>query len=97
MDEKSMPTNWQGRPNDKKDGQAASIPLPTRRDLELRPELAAEFLEPDQIVAAKRLTPFGRKPLKRWERALLWILRVYVIAMQIVIVIAVIRALRAAR
>jgi hypothetical protein len=66
-----------------------------RKELELRPELAAELLEPDQIVAAKRVR-FGRKPLKRWERTMLWALRIYVIAMQIIVVIAVIRALHGA-
>ena len=64
-----------------------------REELELRPELAAELLEPDQVVAAKRVR-FGRKPLKPWERTLLWALRVYVVAMQIIVVLAVIRALR---
>ena len=66
-----------------------------REELERLPEFAAELLEPDQIVAAKRVR-FGRRPLKRWERGLLWALRVYVIAMQIIVVIAVIRALRGA-
>ncbi len=63
-----------------------------REELERRPELAAELLEPDQIVAAKRAR-FGRKPLKSWERGLLWALRIYVIAMQVIVAIAVIRAL----
>ena len=78
-----------------KQWDAEAVPLPSREDLERQPELAAKLLEPDQTVVAKRAR-FGRKPLKPWERALLWALRVYVVAMQIVVVIAVIRALRAA-
>ncbi len=65
---------------------------PGAGDLDRQPELAAELLEPDQTVAAKRAR-FGRKPLSRWERGLLWALRIYVVAMQIIVVITVIRAL----
>jgi hypothetical protein len=86
------------------DGDAKHTPhsgppltAPDRAEIEQHPELAMELLEPDQVVVAKRRTHFGRRRLGRGEQMLLWMLRVYVVAMQILVVLTVIRAFRAAR
>jgi hypothetical protein len=69
---------------------------PDRAEIERHPELALELLEPDQVVSAKQRTRFGRRKLDRKQRALLWVLRVYVVAMQVLVLITVIRAFRSA-
>lgn len=71
------------------------LTAPDRAEIERHPELAIELLEPDQVVVAKRRTHFGRRRLGPGERALLWVLRVYVVAMQFLVLLAVLRALRA--
>ncbi len=54
------------------------------------------LLEADQVVAAKRRTHFGRKNLSVGTRVLLWCLRVYVVAMLVIVAISVIQAIHAA-
>ena len=54
------------------------------------------LLEADQVVAAKRRTHFGRKNLSIATKALLWGLRVYVVAMLVIVLISVYQAIRAA-
>ncbi|HEV2387144.1 MAG TPA: hypothetical protein VGS20_07800 [Candidatus Acidoferrales bacterium] len=72
------------------------LAAPDRAEIERHPELVMELLEPDQVVVAKRRTRFGRRRLGGGERALLWVLRVYVIAMQLLVLFTVLRAFRAA-
>jgi hypothetical protein len=55
------------------------------------------LLEADQVVAAKRRTHFGRKNLSLGTKALLWGLRVYVVAMLVIVLISVYQAIHAAR
>jgi hypothetical protein len=54
-------------------------------DFERRPESVLSVLEDDQLVAAKERTHFGRKCLSGGVRALLWGLRLYVLAMMILV------------
>jgi hypothetical protein len=54
------------------------------------------LLEADQVVAAKRRTHFGRKHLSFGTKALLWGLRVYVVAMLVIVLISVYQAIHAA-
>ncbi len=42
-------------------------------------------LEPEQLAAARQL-PIPRRQLKRWEIALLWFLRAYVLFMVAVVI-----------
>jgi hypothetical protein len=60
------------------------------------PRAVLSLLEADQVVAAKRRTHFGRQKLSLKTRALLWCLRVYVVAMMIIVAISVYNAVRAA-
>jgi hypothetical protein len=48
------------------------------------------------VVAAKRRTHFGRKNLSIATKALLWGLRVYVVAMVVIVLISVYQAFHAA-
>jgi hypothetical protein len=57
------------------------------------PGVVLSLLEADQVVAAKQKTRFGRRNLSIGARILLWGLRVYVLAMLVLVVISVIRAL----
>jgi hypothetical protein len=59
----------------------------------LPPESVLSVLEADQLVAAKQKARFGPAPLSRGARGLLWGLRVYVIAMLIMVAVQVMHAL----
>ncbi|MGA7922086.1 MAG: hypothetical protein WCA38_20675 [Candidatus Acidiferrales bacterium] len=61
------------------------------------PRAVLSLLEADQVVAAKRRTHFGKRNLSFGTRALLWALRVYVVAMFIIVLISVLRAVHAVR
>jgi hypothetical protein len=61
------------------------------------PRAVLSLLEADQVVAAKRRTHFGRKNLSLGTQALLWGLRIYVVAMFIIVLISVYQAMHAAR
>jgi hypothetical protein len=61
------------------------------------PRAVLSLLEADQVVAAKRRTHFGRKNLSTGTKALLWGLRIYVVAMLVIVFISVYQAVRAAR
>lgn len=60
------------------------------------PRAVLSLLEADQVVAAKRRTHFGRQTLSMKTRLLLWCLRVYVVAMLLIVAISVLQAIRAA-
>jgi hypothetical protein len=60
------------------------------------PRAVLSLLEADQVVAAKRRTHFGRKNLSVGTRVLLWCLRVYVVAMFVIVAISVVQAIRSA-
>jgi hypothetical protein len=61
------------------------------------PRAVLSLLEADQVVAAKRRTHFGRRNLSVGARALLWCLRIYVVAMFVIVLISVVQAIRSAR
>jgi hypothetical protein len=61
------------------------------------PRAVLSLLEADQVVAAKRRTHFGRQDLSFGVRILLWCLRVYVVAMLIIVALSVFRAFHAVR
>jgi hypothetical protein len=61
------------------------------------PRAVLSLLEADQVVAAKRRTHFGRQQLSVKTRVLLWCLRIYVVAMLVVVAISVLQAIHAAR
>jgi hypothetical protein len=61
------------------------------------PRAVLSLLEADQVVAAKRRTHFGRKNLSFGTKVLLWGLRVYVVAMLVIVLISVYQAIHAAR
>jgi hypothetical protein len=61
------------------------------------PRAVLSLLEADQVVAAKRRTHFGRKNLSFGTKALLWGLRIYVVAMLVIVLISVYQAVHAAR
>jgi hypothetical protein len=60
------------------------------------PRAVLSLLEADQVVAAKRRTHFGRKNLSIPTKSLLWGLRVYVVAMLVIVLISVYQAIHAA-
>jgi hypothetical protein len=59
------------------------------------PRAVLSLLEADQVVAAKRRTHFGKRNFSFGTRVLLWGLRVYVVAMLIIVLISVVRAVHA--
>jgi len=61
-----------------------------------QPEAVLALLEPDQLVAAKERTRFGRRRLSRGVRALLWGLRLYVLFMVALVLFQVIQAVQGA-
>lgn len=61
------------------------------------PRAVLSLLEADQVVAAKRRTHFGRKNLSFGTKVLLWGLRIYVVAMLVIVLISVYQAVHAAR
>ena len=82
-----------------------SAPAPVDVPVDVKPEQLSlqdpravlSLLEADQVVAAKRRTHFGRKNLSPGTKALLWALRVYVVAMMVIVLISVYQAIQAAR
>ncbi len=62
-------------------------------DPELDPRAVLAVLEPDQLVAAKRVR-FGPRRLSRALRGLLWGLRLYVVFMLVVVALQIARGLR---
>jgi hypothetical protein len=56
------------------------------------PQVVLSLLETDQVVAAKEKTRFGRRNLSLGVRLLLWGLRIYVVAMLVLVVVSVLRA-----
>jgi len=78
------------------DAPAGSLPnedaKPDLRD----PRVVLSVLETDQVVAAKQRTRFGRRNLSFGVRLLLWGLRVYVLAMLVLVAISVLRAIHSA-
>ena len=78
------------------DATAGSLPnedpKPDLRD----PRVVLSVLETDQVVAAKQRTRFGRRNLSFGVRLLLWGLRVYVLAMLVLVAISVLRAIHSA-
>jgi hypothetical protein len=57
------------------------------------PHVVLSLLETDQVVAAKQKTRFGRRKLSLGVRALLWGLRIYVVAMLVIVAVSVLRAI----
>jgi hypothetical protein len=60
------------------------------------PRVVLSLLETDQVVAAKQQTRFGRRNLSLPTRVLLWALRIYVVAMLVLVVVSVVRAIHSA-
>jgi hypothetical protein len=56
------------------------------------PSVVLSLLEADQVVAAKQKTRFGRRNLSLGVQMLLWGLRIYVVAMLVLVVVSVLRA-----
>ncbi len=65
--------------------------ITAKPDLE-DPHVVLSLLETDQVVAAKQKTRFGRRNLSLGVRLLLWGLRIYVVAMLVLVVVSVLRA-----
>src|SRR5580692_10445147 len=80
------------------ENQSALAPVDVKSEqLSLQdPRAVLSLLEADQVVAAKRRTHFGRKNLSLGTKALLWALRVYVVAMMAIVLISVYQAIHAA-
>ena len=66
--------------------------IAAKPDLE-DPRVVLSLLETDQVVAAKQKTRFGRRNLSVGVQVLLWGLRIYVVAMLVLVVVSVIRAI----
>jgi hypothetical protein len=62
-------------------------------DFEHRPEEILSVLEPDQLFAAKQHAHLGLARLSTRTRALMWGLRVYVIAMLVIVLMQVLQSL----
>lgn len=65
------------------------VPEPNLKDA----RVILSLLEADQTVAAKQRMHFGRRNLSLGAKVLLWGLRVYVVAMLVLVVISVARAI----
>ena len=74
------------------ESKAAHAGAPDLKD----PSLVLSLLEADQVVAAKQRTHFGTRKLSRGVRVMLWGLRIYVVAMLVIVLISAIRAIHAA-
>jgi hypothetical protein len=61
------------------------------------PRVVLSLLETDQVVAAKQKTRFGRRNLSIGTRVMLWALRIYVVAMLVLVLVTVLRALHPIR
>lgn len=76
------------------EARVASSSIAGKGRADLRdPHVVLSLLEADQVVAAKRQSRFGRRPLSLGIRILLWGLRGYVVIMLVIVLIAVLRAL----
>ena len=62
-------------------------------ELSQRHDVVRSLLEEDQLVAFKQRTRFGRRKLSPGLKILLWALRIYVIAMLIIVIIQIVRTL----
>jgi hypothetical protein len=71
---------------------AAPVAKPDLKD----PRVVLSLLETDQVVAAKQQTRFGRRNLSLGTRVLLWGLRIYVVAMLVLVLVSVVRAIHPA-
>jgi len=71
---------------------AEKVATPDLKD----PNLVLSLLEADQVVAAKQRTHFGPRKLSVGVRVLLWGLRIYVVAMVVIVLISAIRAIHPA-
>ncbi|HXX44529.1 MAG TPA: hypothetical protein VEJ38_07365 [Candidatus Acidoferrales bacterium] len=60
------------------------------------PDAVLSLLEADQVVAAKQRMHFGRRKLSVGVRMLLWGLRIYVVAMLVIVLISAFRAIHSA-
>jgi hypothetical protein len=81
-------SNFAGNPRD-----ADPVPeIVAKPDLQ-DPRVVLSLLETDQVVAAKQKTRFGRRNLSLGVRMLLWGLRIYVLAMLVLVVVSVLRAI----
>lgn len=63
------------------------------RELLHRPDVVRALLEEDQLVAFKQRTRIGRRKMSPQLLVLLWLLRFYVVAMMLIVLLQVIRAL----
>jgi len=77
------------------DGTVPIAPSAAKPDLN-NPSVVLSLLETDQVIAAKEHTRFGRRKLSFGVSVLLWGLRVYVVAMLVLVVVSVLRVLHAA-
>jgi len=82
-----------GRSQGELDRLASGAVRPNLED----PSVVLTLLEADQVVAAKQHTRFGRRDLSIGLKVLLWGLRTYVVAMLVIVLISVVRALEVAR
>lgn len=62
-------------------------------ELSQRHDVVRSLLEEDQLVAFKQRTRFGRRKFSPGLKILLWALRIYVIAMLIIVIIQIVRTL----
>lgn len=74
------------------DSKIAFSDIAAKPDLK-DPHVVLSLLETDQVVAAKQKTRFGRRNLSLGVRVLLWGLRIYVVAMLVIVAISVLRAI----
>jgi len=61
------------------------------------PDVVLSLLEADQVVAAKQRMHFGQRKLSLGVRVLLWGLRIYVVAMLVIVLISAFQAIHSAR
>ena len=74
------------------DSKIAAPGMAAKPDLK-DPQVVLSLLETDQVVAAKQKTRFGRRKLSLGVRVLLWGLRIYVVAMLVMVAVSVLRAI----
>ena len=60
------------------------------------PSVVLSLLEADQVVAAKQRMHFGRRNFSVGVRLMLWALRIYVVAMLVIVLISAFRAIHSA-
>ncbi len=60
------------------------------------PNVVLSLLEADQVVAAKQRMHFGRRNLSISVRVMLWALRIYVVAMLVIVLISAFQAIHSA-